>query len=144
MSSHHLGVLRADIASFIAAVVFVLSSVVTGLFTYFLQRRWRTFKSVPFLSDATYDTREHPIFTLFVTIAASTLLATVLLARLVQCRPTEAVESGSTCCLSYSWICNAGMVAGTAGCVVLAVASAISAKSESHWWVVLLSFCMFI
>lgn len=115
----------APVLAYFASALILGTSALQVALTYILQSRWRRVRTLPFLSDATYDTTQAPLFVATTAVSASALLAAAAAAAAVQpSRPAAAT----------------GGVVVALGAAAAVAASAVHASSPAHWPLAFVAF----
>jgi hypothetical protein len=110
--------LRSSLAANTAGALVVLTTVLQLALTYILQSRWRDISTLPFLSDATYDSRQLPVFITTTAVTAAALLLAAAAAAAAQRRRAAAAV---------------GLAAVAVAAASATAASAIHADRTAHW-----------
>lgn len=114
-----LSTISLEALAYLSSFLVVLTAVSSVALTYIWQSKWREISTIPFLSDATYDDRQHLIFIMSSIVSALATLVTGIGARRAQ--PAE------------SAIGNLGLLAATLAFVAISAASIVSANIPWHW-----------
>lgn len=133
--------IRSDYVAYAASLMVAALSALTFGLTYAFQSRWRNIKTVPFLSDATYDENQAPIFSAGCTLAGiSILLVALLTYATVSTRRVTSVGGPRKL-----WLARTGLAFGTAGALCLVLASIVSARFDvAHWTLASITLCTFL